>query len=490
MTPQHRWPDGPDEVSAELRRALDEAALRGPDDMTLRRGWSAVAVPVLPARTRRGFWFAGGVATTAALVLAGSFWLWPHATELASSGHLKAPAKSESLLAPGARRLTLEGGVEAVLSRSSVMRLEDGAPRIEVGEVRFSVPHRQPGHPFVVRAEGYRVVVVGTRFGINVDGKPEGKTSDNKADSKTDGTRAVAVDVDEGIVEVWDAASQRRLARLTPGESWQSPEVAAEAPAGPAAVEPAPAPSAPEPTISTPSEAPRTLRHAGKHPGARTLALASPGESATTGERVPNPAEAPTAESAAARAALASGDAPRALQLYRALAQGTGPSAENASYEIGKVLNEKLGQPANAVAAWRHYRTANPDGLLRAEADVSIIETLARTGDTDEALSEANDFLRRRPDSERRAEIARLAGDLYRARGDCHRALAAYQITLGASRPRDAVEAATFHRAACLVHLGDAGGADAARAYLRAYPSGKFRGEAAALAGGGSALHP
>jgi ferric-dicitrate binding protein FerR (iron transport regulator) len=481
MTPQHRWPDGPDEVSAELRRALDEAALRGPDDMTLRRGWSAVAVPVLPARTRRGFWFAGGVATTAALVLAGSFWLWPHATELASSGRLKPPAKSESPIAPGTRRLTLEGGVEAVLGRSSVMRLEDGAPRIEVGEVRFSVPHRQPGHPFVVRAEGYRVVVVGTRFGINVDGK---------ADSTADGTKAVAVDVDEGIVEVWDAATQRRLARLTPGESWQSPEVAAEAPPGPAAVEPAPVPSSPAATISTPPAPPRTLRHVGKHLAARTLALASPGEMATATERAPSPAEAPTAESAAARAALASGDAPRALQLYRALAQGTGPSAENASYEIGKVLNEKLGQPANAVTAWRHYRSANPDGILRAEADVSIIETLARIGDTDEALSEANDFLRRRPDSERRAEIARLAGDLYRARGDCRHALAAYQITLGATRPRDAVEAATFHRAACLVHLGDAGGADAARAYLRAYPSGKFRGEATALVGGGSALHP
>jgi tetratricopeptide (TPR) repeat protein len=220
------------------------------------------------------------------------------------------------------------------------------------------------------------------------------------------------------------------------------------------------------------------------------LALASPGDAAAATERATRPAEAPNAESTAARAALASGDAPRALQLYRALAQGTGPSAENASYEIGKVLNEKLGQPANAVAAWRRYRSANPDGMLRAEADVSIIETLARIGDTDEALSEANDFLRRRPDSERRAEIARLAGDLYRARGDCRHALAAYQITLGASRPRDAVEAATFHRAACLVHLGDGSGAEAARAYLRTYPSGKFRGEAAALASGGSALHP
>jgi tetratricopeptide (TPR) repeat protein len=484
MTPQHRWPDGPDEVSAELRRALDEASLRGPDDMTLRRGWSAVAVPVLPARTRRGFWFAGGVATTAALVLAGSLWLWPRATELASSGHLKTPTKSEGPIAPGARRLTLEGGVEAVLGRSSVMRLEDGAPRIERGEVRFSVPHRQPGHPFVVRAEGYRVVVVGTRFGINVDGE-----SHEKSDDKNAG--AVDVDVDEGIVEVWDAATQRRLARLTPGESWQSPELVDDAPAGPAAVAPPPVPSAPAPVIATPPQSSRSLRHAGKHPAARTLVLASPGETATATERATSPGEAPSAESTAARAALASGDAPRALQIYRALAQGTGPSAENASYEIGKVLNEKLGQPANAVASWRRYRAAYPDGILRAEADVSIIETLARTGDTDEALSEANDFLRRRPDSERRAEIARLAGDLYRARGDCRHALAAYQITLGASRPRDAVEAATFHRAACLVHLGDAGGPDAARGYLRAYPSGKFRSEATALAGaGGSAPRP
>ena len=489
MTPRHRWPEGPDEVSAELRRALDEASLRGPDDMTLRRGWSAVAVPVPPARTRSGFWFAGGVATTAALVLAGSFWLWPHATELASTGHQKPAAKTDSVLAPGARRLTLEGGVEAVLGRSSVMRLEDGAPRIEVGEVRFSVPHRQPGHPFVVRAEGYRVVVVGTRFGINVDGKTDG-TSYGKVDGKADSKKGVDVDVDEGIVEVWDA--QRRLARLTPGESWQSPDVAAEVSPEPPAVEPAPVPSASPPSISkspTPAPAP-SLRHAGKHPAARTLALASPGETAVAGEHAKGPADAPTAESTAARAALASGDTPRALQLFRALAQGTGPSAENASYEIGKVLNEKLGQPANAVAAWRGYRAAYPDGILRVEADVSIIETLARTGDTDEALSEATDFLRRHPDSERRAEIARLAGDLYRARGDCRHALAAYQITLGASRPRDAVEAATFHRAACLVHLGDAGGADAARAYLRAYPSGKFRGEATALVGGGSALHP
>ena len=78
-TREHRgWPDGDDAVAAELRRALDEAPQRVPDDMTLRRGWAAIDTrPSARARARRGFWFAGGMATTAALALACAAWLWP-----------------------------------------------------------------------------------------------------------------------------------------------------------------------------------------------------------------------------------------------------------------------------------------------------------------------------------------------------------------------------------------------------------------------------
>jgi tetratricopeptide (TPR) repeat protein len=133
------------------------------------------------------------------------------------------------------------------------------------------------------------------------------------------------------------------------------------------------------------------------------------------------------------------------------------------------------------VAAWRRYRSDYPNGILRVEADVSIIETLAKAGESDDALTEATDFLRRRPDSERRGEIARVAGDLYRARGDCRQAVAAYQTALSATRSRDVAEAAGFHRAACLVRLGDAAGVDAARAYLRSHPDGRFKKQAAAL---------
>jgi transmembrane sensor len=433
MTLKRGWPDGPDHVSEELRRALDEAAHRLPDDMSLRRVWATVATPPEPPRARRRLWFAGAVASaTAAVVLAG-VWVWPRATELVQT--VRAHTFGHADVA-GERRLTLEGGVEAVIGRSGVMRIDDGAPRVEAGEVRFSVPHRRPGHPFVVRVQEYHVVVVGTRFGIAVQ----------------DG--ATLVDVDEGVVEVWDA--QHRLARLTPGESWRSPqrEAAAETPPPAPLAAPAPAPvaAAPEPSFVVPSAIAHAHRFT-KRTG-RSVALASPGAPAEASERTAPSSDGIARDPAvAARAALASGDAPRALQLYRTLAQGTGPEAENAAYEVGKVLNERMGQPAGAVNAWRRYRAAYPDGILRVEADVSIIETLAKSGDSDGALAEASDFLHRRPDSERRAEIARLAGDLYRARGDCRHAVGMYQIAASASRPRDAVEAAAAHRAECQARL-------------------------------------
>jgi hypothetical protein len=479
MSQNHGWPESNDPDLRELSRALSEARLRGPDDMTLRRGWTAVAglvtrSAVAGSRGRRWSYFAGGIATTTALGLAVAALLWPRAVETPvatkAAAHVVAPE-------PGARRLTLDGGVEAKLSSASVMRLEGGAPRVEGGEVRFSVPRRPAGNPFVVRVARYRVVVLGTRFGVALDP-----------------ARRVAVDVEDGTVDVYADGADGQLARLHRGQTWRSP--ASEGPDNAGAVAP-PSAAAPsgalqkseaksEGKIEVKSEVKSGLRSdfaSGGARGPRTahrpLALLTPGgPAAATSPALDSAIADPTPT---ARAALAAGNVGKALQIYRGLAQRSGPAGENAAYQVGKILNEQLGQPANAVAAWRHYRTDHPTGILRLETDLSIIEVLARNGETDEALIEATDFLRRHPDSERRAEIARLVGDLYRSRGDCRRAVAAYQIAVGAARTGDVAETASFHRAECLVRLGDAEGPDAVRAYLRANPDGRFRSEGRAL---------
>ncbi len=435
MSPRS-WPDGDDPIAVELRRAFDEAQLRGPDDVMLRRGWAAISGRPTWRRPRGWSWFAGGMASTAAVAVACAALLWPRAVETPGARDRATPAmvaasSGEATMTTGAegRQVTLDGGVEARLEGSSVMRIDRGDARVEEGAVRFSVPQRRPGHPFVVRAQKYRVVVLGTKFGVAVRGDKQ-----------------VDVDVAEGVVEVW---SDVRVARLERGESWHSTPgeapPAAEQAAPVVAPEPAPAPAAVTPEVE--------------------LVIAPAADTH-------KPSRRHTSRRSSSRVAVAAAAEPAPVR--------TGPGAENAAYEIGKVLSER-GQPASAVAAWRRYRADYPNGILRVEADVSIIETLARAGETDDALAEATDFLRRRPDSERRGEIARVAGDLYRARGDCRQAVGAYQIALSATRSRDVAEAAGFHRAACLVRLGDATGVDAARAYLRSHPDGRFKKQAAAL---------
>jgi hypothetical protein len=467
------WGTEDDPAGGELDRALAEARARVPDDVTMRRMWARVAdvepsaqVDVdpegaaaglavadmvrlrasRPRRLPRWAWFAGGVGSTAALAFAFVAWLWPrHEPPPAVATRTAPPAApaeahpvpaAEGTIRTGAGErlaLTLVGGTEARLESSSVMTVDRaGRAKVDGGEVAFRVPRQPAGHSYVVLAGPYRVVVLGTRFKLRMND-----------------VHRVFVDVQDGVAEVWD---QSRLARVGTGETWASPEVPSDVPSGAGA----------EATSTGPAPA-----HT--HPHARTVALASPGGHAVV--------SADDTE-AAAQAALAAGETARALSLYRGLAQHGGPAGENAAYEIGKILRDRLGQPANAVAAWRRYRSDHPNGILRVETDVSIIETLVHAGDGVGALAEANDFIRNHPDSERRAEIARVAGDLYRARGDYKRAVTAYQIALASPLVRDAAEPASFHRAECLVRLGDPNGAEATRAYLRRWPSGRFRVEA------------
>jgi hypothetical protein len=476
---QGRWLDDPaNETEAALAAALAEARARVPDEVTLRRLWGKVAdfepepQPLLlrPPRARWR-WFVGGVVTSSALAVALALWLWPGRTAIesgavtiapavpggvagAGAGHDRAaaamprdranppPVKSPAVARTAAgetMHLTLRGGAEARLGPASLVNIDtqaDGSERpvVKQGDVGFSVPHQPPGQTFSVAAGPYRIVVIGTKFHLRVDGS------------------RVAVTVDEGVVEVW---RRRRLARLVPGDSWSSASDSGGT--GPAAV------------------------GGGGEPARTGRAAASGATTATPGASASSAAGGSGDPAQEARAALAAGEPHRALDAYRAAAARGGPAGENAEYEIGRILRDRLGHSGEAIAAWKRYRSLHPDGLLRIETDVSIIETLVSSGDSAAALGEANDFLRRHGDSERRGEIARVAGDLYRARGDCARALDAYQVAVAAARSRDVKEYATFHRAACLVSMGEDKGRAALEDYLGAWPSGRFSADASRL---------
>jgi outer membrane protein assembly factor BamD (BamD/ComL family) len=67
-----------------------------------------------------------------------------------------------------------------------------------------------------------------------------------------------------------------------------------------------------------------------------------------------------------------------------------------------------LHRPQQAIALWGKYRKRFPSGVLRAEADLSIVETLSRIGESQAALAEATAFLARYPNSERKGEVGAL----------------------------------------------------------------------------------
>jgi len=238
------------------------------------------------------------------------------------------------------------------------------------------------------------------------------------------------VALESGVVEIESLATGQHVARLEPGQRWSSG-----------------APASGEIAARAPRAAP----------------------------------VGPAALLAAARRARRAGDARGALALYGRLARTGGALAESAQYEMASIEDQELRDPARALRAWERYRDQHPRGVLRAEADLSIVEMLTRLGQEARALDEARRFLRRNPDSERRAEVARVAGDLARARGDCAAALAFYDQA-AAARPSAAdADDAAFGRAGCLVALRDARAADGVRAYLDRYPRGRHAGEAGRL---------
>ncbi len=456
MSGAKRWlEETADPGARALRQALDDAS-PGPGDEAFarQRVWPRVQAPWWDRSGRLasprwgGGWLTpllvgAGVALAATVTVLGSANLLrdrslataPAAQPAAAGPRLAPeviplPAPPAALsTGPGERvRHRLARGVDAeLLPRTALVPGEDGSPpEVKVGRVRFSVPHQPPGQRFSVRAGAFRVVVLGTVFDVAVE------------------EAGVSVAVASGTVEVHEVASDRLVQRLPAGASWSS-----EPAAGPPAVRPPPPRRAVRPT---------------SRPALRKLAQARPAH--------------PAAARALARVSLdRPADPVRAIARYQKMVEAGGPAAELALFSIAEIEHRELGDLGRAARSWQRYSERYPEGLLRAEADLWRIEALTGLDDAGLALQAARAFLQRHTDSERRVEIARVAGDLSRHAGDCPAALGFYDLALQGPPISADADDALFYRADCLDRQGDSQAA-AMKAYLGRFPLGRHAVEA------------
>ena len=390
-----KWLETPqDEGERLLREGLDQATKRLGDELTHRRVWAKVAEAVeIPERR---FSTRLMLASAALVLLVGlGVFTYPHLrrlshlratpsgmlakgaansamqaapTEISPATKTTASADDQAALvdaerAPGhvvrtrageRAHVALGGGAEAELGENTAITWDNQhRPSLEKGSARLSVPHQPPGWRFSLTAGPYVVTVVGTKFEVRVV------------------NHTVGVEVTEGVVEVWRGA---RSTRLVAGDTWHGPLYPEEVQATPAGAAPA---ERPQP-VSAP-----TMKSTIATPTSHSLQEAE--------------------------AALQNGDTSKALEILSRTAQGSGPAAENAAYELGRITRYNLNRPRQAVALWDKYRTRFPAGLLRTETDLSIVETLSQMGDLHAALAEADAFIARHPNSERRLDVQRLA---------------------------------------------------------------------------------
>jgi hypothetical protein len=222
-------------------------------------------------------------------------------------------------------------------------------------------------------------------------------------------------------------------------------------------------------------------------PVAPTIVAAVPAVAPPSAPAIPPPPVAPTPLPSLVPPAVpapappvATPPAPTPAPLAIAPAPAPAPSLGEEAKLLRRAI-ERLRQerdPAGALLTLDEHRARFPRGLLRADAELVRIEGLLALGREREALAllEPLDLAA----SPRGDELRATRGEL-RARTDCRRAIADFDVVLGRPVAAPLAERALRGRAVCLLRAGDRAGAERdLRAYLARFPGGELAREARA----------
>jgi hypothetical protein len=360
-----------------------------------------------PTRTRPWIIAAVAAGVAASLLLGWYGWrsLPPDAIEAratASASQSEAsPITAGTSIRLAAGRTRLPDGTEVELADGAhgVYRSEQQRSTLEFerGRLDIAVAHQTAGRRFVVKAQDYEFVVLGTQFSVRIVGS------------------RVDLDVTEGRVAVH--AATRTLNIVEKGghwSNWDEPKAIVNPTAS--AVRPT------QPLRSTQSENPKVQT--------------------TTTESFAN-----------CRVLSRNGKARQAEQCYVAVAEGNGLSAEMALYEVARLRRDVLSDPSSSLAALDAYEARFASGTLAPEIRMARIDLLARLGRVDDALHASSQLLDSARGRARSVELRLLRGNLLRdKKHDCSGAIVEYRQIEAASEPRG--DQAQFALARCLEQLG------------------------------------
>jgi hypothetical protein len=204
-------------------------------------------------------------------------------------------------------------------------------------------------------------------------------------------------------------------------------------------------------------EVPRPEPVVEERPAARVVAPVRPASPPAL------PASDESRDEESCRKLVARGESARAVDCFRALAQGQGIGAEVASYEAARITAEALHDAARTLQLLDEHTVRFPSGAMRGEVRWLRVRSLERAGRFDEALAESEALLATTEGRGLASDVHWLRARIYAdARDDCQRAVSELVALVGEPGARG--DEAEMRRAACLERMGRRSEASAAYA--------------------------